>query len=99
VRNIVNRHKLFWTQKAFLFDAFLVLFLLFVGFATYYANSYTAIHVSNSITDILLDNLPVVNVDFIYSGGALVFVILIGVVLLIEPRRIPFTLKSIFFFY
>lgn len=100
MRNIINKHKFFWTQKAFLFDAFLGLFLLFVGlFATYYANSYTVMHASNSVTDILLDNLPVVNVDFIYSGGALLFLIIIGIVLLIEPRRIPFTLKSISIFF
>jgi len=100
VKNIIKKHKFFWTQKAFLFDVFLGLVLLFVSlFATYYANSYTVIHASNSVTDILLDNLPIVNVDLIYSEGALLFIIIIGIILFIEPRRIPFTLKSISIFF
>lgn len=97
---IIDKHKILWVQKRFLLNVLLGLFLLFLGlFVTYYANSYTLIKAGNSVTDIILDNLPVVDVDFLYSEGALLFLIVSGIILLIEPRRIPFTLKSIAIFF
>ena len=92
---IFNKHKSLWSQKSFLQATLLGLLFLAIGlFITYWANFYTTIHVSNSVTDIILDNLPVVNVDFIYSEGALIFFIIVGIVLFYEPRYIPFILKS-----
>jgi hypothetical protein len=97
---ILNKHRFLWDKGSFLTSTFIGLsFLVFGLLATYYANSYTVIHASNSVSDILLDNLPVVDVDLIYSEGALVFMVIIGAVLVIEPRRIPFTLKSVAIFF
>jgi hypothetical protein len=98
--NIVKKHKFFWSQKHFLLNVFLGLLLLTASlFTTYYANFYTTIHASNSVTDIILDNIPIVNVDVVYSEGATVFLIILLIIALYEPRRIPFELKSIALFY
>lgn len=95
-----ERHKLLWSDKRFLVDVLLGFLLLAAGVsATYYANSYTAVHASNYVTDIILDNIPVVNVDFIYNEGALIFVAILVLVLLYEPKRIPFVLKSAAVFF
>lgn len=96
----LERHKLFWSDKHFLVDVLLGFLLLAVGVAaTYYTNFYTTIHASNYVTDIILDNIPVVNVDFVYSEGALIFIAVLVLVLLYEPKRIPFVLKSVAVFF
>jgi len=99
MRDILKKHGALWSQKAFIAEV--AIGLLFLGVAllgTYYANSYTTAHASNFVTDLLLDNLPVVNVDFIFNEGALIFIIILCGILLYEPNRIPFVLKSIALF-
>lgn len=63
--------------------------------ATYYANFYASLRASNSVTDIILDNLPVVSVNFVFSDGVPIFISVLALILLWEPRRTPFVLKSI----
>ncbi len=99
MRSIINKHRSFWLQRSFLFSVLVGVFLLALSLlGTYYANSYTLAHASNFVTDILLDNLPVLNVNFIFSDAASMFIVLLFVIALFEPRRIPFMLKSIAFF-
>lgn len=62
------------------------------------AGVYAAKEASNAVTDILLNRLPVVNVDFIFNEGAVLLILFIGVLLLREPKRIPFALKSVAIF-
>jgi hypothetical protein len=95
MREIFHKHKSLWSQRSFL-EAILIGFLLLAAglAATYYANFYTTIHANNSVTDIILDNIPTVNVDFFFSDGATIFWIIVGCILAYEPRRIPFALKS-----
>jgi hypothetical protein len=96
---LVEKHRLLWSQKSFLLGVALGLALLVLGtVATYYANSYTTTHASNYVTDIILDNIPVVKIDFVFSEGATIFVIFLIALAALEPRRIPFMLKSIAIF-
>ena len=100
MRTLVQKHISLWAQRAFLLNVLLGLVLLGAGIsATYYANFYTSIHASNSVTDIILDNVPVVNVDFVFNEGAMIFFVCVALLLIYEPRRIPFVLKSIAIFY
>jgi len=93
---LVEKHRSLWSQKSFLWSVALGLLLLAAGLlVTYYANSYTTIHASNSVTDIILDSVPVVNVNFVLDKGAIIFMLFISVLMILEPRRIPFMLKSI----
>ncbi len=95
MKHIANKYKTFWTEKNFLWDLIIAIVLFFIGLlTTYYANSYTLIHASNSVTDIFLDNLPIINVDFIYSTGAAIFIGIVIVIALYAPKRISFILKS-----
>jgi len=96
---VLKKHRALWSQRAFIVEV--IIGFLFLGVAllgTYYANAYTATHASNFVTDLLLDNLPVLNVDFIFNEGALAFIIILCGILLYEPNRIPFVLKSIALF-
>ncbi len=97
---LFKKHRSLWPQKSFILAALAGCFLLLAGVGVgYLANSYTVAHASNSVTDIILDNIPVVNVDFFYAGGASIFIVFLAFLLLYEPRRIPFVLKAVGLFF
>ncbi len=50
------------------------------------------------MTDIILDNIPTFDVEIIFIYGAILFVLFLVIVLLKEPRQIPFIVKSIALF-
>lgn len=64
----------------------------------FFASQYAFIRKDNPVTDILLDNLPVVNMDIAFAVFTWVFVVFIIVFLLSQPKRIPFTLKTMALF-
>ena len=75
-----------------------ILFLIASLLFNYLALSYSVKMVGNSTTDILLDNLPVVNTDLIFSEGALFFVLFMFSLFIFSPKILPFTLKTIALF-
>jgi hypothetical protein len=96
---IFHLHKNFWSVKTLRWSAILSLCLLVLSLlANYYANVYVAGFTGNSVSDIILDNLPVFNVDFIFIEGIIIFWIIISFLLIKIPARIPFVLKSIALF-
>ncbi len=99
MKKFFDKHNAFWREKRFLISVIFGLFLL-VGslYVNSLANSYATTRASNAVTDILLDNLPTINVDLIYSDGAMFFLMILALVLFHEPRRIPFAIKSIALF-
>ncbi|MFZ2500923.1 MAG: phosphatase PAP2-related protein [Minisyncoccia bacterium] len=73
--------------------------LLFVSImANAYAVQYAARTASNSVTDIILSNIPVYNVDGIFVYGAVLLILCIVIACLSQPKSIPFVLKSISLF-
>ena len=71
--------------------------VLFVAsfFANFYAGIYATERASNYVTDIILSNIPVFDVHIIFIYGAIVFWLFIITLCVLEPRRIPFVLKSL----
>ena len=99
MKSLLEEHKVLWSNKVFLISTLLgVVFFIFSLFFNYFSLNYSIKAVGNSTTDILLDNLPVVNVDMVFSEGALLFVLFIFALFLFSPKIIPFTLKSIALF-
>lgn len=99
MKRIISRHKSLWKRRAYLTTSltgvvFLVVSLLINRAADY----YTMIKASNSVTDIILDNIPVLNVNFIFFYGFAIFWVFVIILLVHEPKKIPFTLKSIAIF-
>ena len=91
-----EKHKTFWSQKLFAYNALIgIVFLAVALIANHYANSYATAQASNNVTDIFLNNLPVVDVRLIFSEGAMLFLLFLAAVLLYEPRYLSFTLKSL----
>ncbi|HEY5383309.1 MAG TPA: phosphatase PAP2-related protein, partial [Candidatus Paceibacterota bacterium] len=54
---------------------------------------------SNSVTDLVLSNVRVFDVDALFVYGAAALVVFIIVVLLLNPKQIPFTLYSLAIFF
>ncbi len=80
-------------------SALLGLFLLAASLAVnYYANLYAMKKAGNSVGDILLNILPVVNTNIIFFEGAIIFFALLFVLMVYEPKGIPFVIKSIALF-
>ncbi len=65
---------------------------------SYFSIIYATGSASNSVTDIILSNIRVFDVDGFFIYGPLVFWFIILIYLLSEPRKIPFTFKTIALF-
>ena len=96
---LIAKHKFHWSRKEFLFSA-ISAFLLLAGslFINYTAGNYANKMASNGVTDIILDNVPIIDVDGIFVYGAVLFGLFIVIVLIKEPKQIPFIIKSIALF-
>lgn len=99
MKSFLERHKILWLDKEFRYLVFSgVLFFIASLSFNYLALGYSIKVVGNSTTDILLDNLPVVNTDLIFSEGALFFVLFMFSLFVFSPKILPFTLKTIALF-
>ena len=98
MRHIIERHKTIWTHEfthaviegALLLATALTLNYLAIGYATE--------RVSHSVTDIILSNIPVFQVDWIIIGTSIFLFLFSGVVAVHQPKMIPFALKGVALF-
>lgn len=87
------------TNKRFIFSMCAGLMSLFATLViSYYAGLYATERASNSVTDIILSNIRVFDVDGIFVYGPLLFWIFVTLVTIAKPQRIPFVLKSVSLF-
>lgn len=99
MKEVLQKHKAFWFQRPSLTRGLIgLLFLAASLFVNYFANIYTSITASNVVTDLILDRLPLVDMSFMFIYGALLFLIILVMLLLYEPKDFPFVLKSIALF-
>jgi hypothetical protein len=63
------------------------------------AGQYSVTHASNSVSDIVLSNVPVFNLDDLFVYGTLVFAGFVFIVALMYPRRLPFMFFTLALFY
>ncbi|MFH0819066.1 MAG: phosphatase PAP2-related protein [Patescibacteria group bacterium] len=99
MKRLITKHKLLWDDRSFLLSVIMSLIFFAISFfINYGAVLYSTARAGNATTDILLQNLPVVNLDLIFSEGVLFFIIFVTILLLAEPATIPFTLKSVALF-
>ncbi len=98
MRNPFRRHeRVFWTRerKRSLYEgiALLAIAIIIQIFAGQYSSRVSI--GANSVHDILLDNLPVVNLDFMIVGGAIALWVLAWWLLVTRPRYLVFGMKAI----
>jgi hypothetical protein len=95
-RRIWFEYKSCFTSKHFLISASVAIFMLVTGFIiSSYAVQYATESASSSVTDLILSNVPVVDLDGMFVNGAIIMVFFIILVCLWQPKRIPFTVKTI----
>lgn len=70
MKSLIAKHRTVWSDKFFATSA-IIGFLLFTSslFVNYSAIKYATLEAGNSVTDILLENLPVINTDIIFQRG------------------------------
>ena len=96
---LASKYKSLFHNKTFI-TGFVVGLLLLIGsmFVNYAAATYAYDRESNPVTDIILSNTPVFDVDGTFIFGPLIFWAIMIVILLANPKTIPFSLKSIALF-
>jgi hypothetical protein len=88
-----------FTNKQFLIAFFGSIILLSISLvANYYAGNYATVKASSSVTDLILDNIPVFDVDGIFIYGAMLLWVFLVAVLLKYPHKSPFTLYCVSLF-
>ena len=93
MKKLLREYKEFFTKDRIrsLYGA-LFLFALSLVFQ-YYAGVYSSLRSGQFVGDIFLDNLPVVNLNFIIVEGALLAIVGSVVLLLTKPRHLIFAFK------
>ncbi len=95
----LSKHRVVWTRREFVVSVLLGLLILFLSLVlNYFAGTYASANASRPVNDIILDNLPVMNVDIIFIEGFVVFVIFVIGLLIYEPKSMPFVFKSLALF-
>ncbi len=99
-KGIIHRHKGYWTDRTSMLSfVTTIIFLLVSLVVNHYANLYVTLRAGHPMADIVLDNIPVINTTFIFVDGALLFIGFIVILLIHDPKKIAFSIKSLAFFY
>jgi hypothetical protein len=75
-----------------------IILLVISLFINFYAGVYATERASNSVTDIILSNIPVLDVDGVFIYGSWLLAIFITYLCIRRPNQTPFILKSISLF-
>lgn len=95
MKKILQNYKIHWKQRSFLFSLLTgFLFLAASLIINHLASTYADKMASAYVKDIILDNFPVMNVNFIVNDGVLIYIIFTFLYILSDPKRIPFVAKS-----
>lgn len=96
---IKGRYKTHGRDPKFRLSVLLAIIALILStLINYAAGTYATEMASNSVTDIVLSNTPVFQVDYIFVYGSFFLTLFVSALLLVHPKRIPFTLYSLTLF-
>jgi divalent metal cation (Fe/Co/Zn/Cd) transporter len=99
MRDWTIRIKAHFKNKDFTFSVVTAFLFFLISFGiNFIAGTYASNVASNSVTDVILSNTRVYDVDFLFTYGILILWIPIIFICLWHPKRIPFVLKSIALF-
>ncbi len=94
MEQIKQRYHEHLTDSVFLSSvAVSILYLVVALTVNALAGIYATERASSAVTDIILSNIPAVNVDDLFVYGPILFWLIIIVYMLADPRKIPFILK------
>lgn len=73
-------------------------FLILSLFINFYAGTYATERASLPVTDIVLSNIRVFDVDGIFLYGPIILFTFVALLVFYEPKRLPFIIKSVALF-
>lgn len=86
-------------NKKYLLAVLFSVALLAASFiVNFYAGSYATEKISSPVTDLILSNIPVFDVDFLFVYGPLAIYLIIALLCLKKPARLPFVFNTIALF-
>lgn len=99
IRHIYLKHKHFWSKDKFLALLYGVALFIIALFVQHFSYNYIENNVQgNPVGDLLLNNLPVINLDIFIVQGALLLTLLVIVLLMVYPEYLFFSLKALALF-
>ncbi len=99
IKSYISKYEHYFSNRRFIGEVLVAFGLLLISLVVnFYAGVYATEKASNFVSDIILSNIRVFDVDTIFVWGPVVFWAYIAILCLKEPRRIPFVLKSIALF-
>jgi len=99
MKKLKENYKNYANDKEIIFSSIISFIFLFTSLIiNYYAGIYATEKASSPVTDIILSNIPVFNVNWIFNYGAIALFIFIALLCLYNPKKIPFTIKSLAIF-
>jgi hypothetical protein len=99
-RELARRYRYLFARRDFRISALVSTAALAIGwFANYYAIQFATERASNSVTDLVLSNVPVFDVDGLFVYGTFVFAVIGAGIVLLHPKRIPFAMKAVALFW
>lgn len=97
--DVVSKNKVLFSNKQYFVSIAVGILLLVASLiVNYFAGTYATRSASNSVTDLLLNNLPVFDVDAFFVYGIIALFVFIGITIWREPEHLPFVIKSIALF-
>lgn len=99
MKSILAKWRPYLHNREYMMSAGLSLLMLLVSaFINFGAGVYATDRVSSPVTDIILSNIPVYDVDGIFIYGPLVLIAVIIWLCFSEPKQLPFICKSLALF-
>ncbi len=97
--DLQSTKKNIYLSRQFLPSLVWAIILLSLSFwFSYLANNYANKTANNQVTDLILSNTPVFNVNLVVVYGPILLMLFLIGLLSVRPQKIPFTLKSMALF-
>ena len=98
-RRFLHRHRVHWSNAQARTSSILSVWAFAASLVVgYYSIAFATARVSNPVTDLVLSNIPVIDVDSIYVYGLFFLIAFITLLCLSHPKRMPFILYSLALF-
>lgn len=95
VRSYASKWREAVAEPGFISSLIVGLLFFFAAFGVnMLAIQFATERASNPVTDLILSNTPVFDVDDLFVYGTFVFAIFAACIVFVEPKRIPFALKA-----
>ena len=95
----LQTHAEYFKKREFLIPFFVSFGMLIVAnIINFYAGTYATVHASNAVTDIILNNIRVFDVDAYFVYGTLTFWVFLVFTWFHHIDRLPFSVKSVSLF-